>query len=44
VALEIVEAMCNAGLILDVESDSGSIANYVGIQIQKEDDGTLLLM
>jgi hypothetical protein len=43
VALEIVEAMRQAGLILDVESDSGSIANYLGIQIQEEDDGTLLL-
>jgi hypothetical protein len=43
VALKIVEAMCNASLILDVESDSGSIANYLGIQIQEEDDGTLLL-
>jgi hypothetical protein len=35
--------MCNAGLILDIESDSGSIANYLRIQIQEEDDGTLLL-
>jgi hypothetical protein len=43
VALEIVEAMRNAGLILDIESDPGSIANYLGIQIQEEDDGTLLL-
>jgi hypothetical protein len=43
VALEIVEAMCKASLILDVESDSGSIANYRRIQIQEEDDGTLLL-
>jgi hypothetical protein len=43
VALEIVEAMRDAGLILDVKSDSGSIANYLGIQIQEEDDGTLLL-
>jgi hypothetical protein len=43
VALEIVEAMRNAGLILNIESDSGSIANYLGIQIQEEDDGTLLL-
>jgi hypothetical protein len=44
VALEIVEAMRKAGLILHVESDSGSIANYLGIQIQEEDNGTLLLM
>jgi hypothetical protein len=36
--------MHNAGLILDVESDSGSITNYLGIQIKEEDDGTLLLM
>jgi hypothetical protein len=43
VALEIVEARHNAGLILHIESDSGSIANYLGIQIQEEDDGTLLL-
>jgi hypothetical protein len=43
VALELVEAMRNAGLILDIESGSGSIANYLGIQIQEEDDGTLLL-
>jgi hypothetical protein len=41
VALEIVKAMRKAGLILDIESDSGSIANYLGIQIQEEDDGTL---
>jgi hypothetical protein len=44
VGLEIVEAMHSTGLILDIESDSGSIANYLGIQIQEEDDGTLLLI
>jgi hypothetical protein len=43
VALEIVEAMHKAGLILDIESNSGSITNYVRIQIQEEDNGTLLL-
>jgi hypothetical protein len=45
VTLKIVKAMHNAGLILDVLSFSlsGSIANYLGIQIQEEDDGTLLL-
>jgi hypothetical protein len=43
VALEIVKAIRKAGLILDVESDSGSIANYLRIQIQEEADGTLLL-
>jgi hypothetical protein len=43
VALETVKAMRKAGLILDIESDSGSIANNLGIQIQEEDDGTLLL-
>jgi hypothetical protein len=36
--------MRKAGLILDFESDSGSIANYLESQIQEEDDGTLLLM
>jgi hypothetical protein len=35
--------MHDAGLILDIESDSGSIANYLGIQIQEEDNGNLLL-
>jgi hypothetical protein len=31
VALEIAEAMRNASLILDVESNSGSITNYLGM-------------
>jgi hypothetical protein len=35
--------MRDASLILDVKSDSGSIANYLGIQTQEEGDGTLLL-
>jgi hypothetical protein len=43
VALEVVESMRSAGLILDIESQQGSIANYLGIQIQEQDDGTLLL-
>jgi hypothetical protein len=36
VALEIVEAMRKAGLILDVESESGSITNYLGFKFKKK--------
>jgi hypothetical protein len=43
VADSVIEGLRNAGLDLDKESTSGNIANYLGIEIRRERDGTLVL-